>query len=494
MKNNLFALGFFSFLTIIVSWPLILHLDSLIIDKYDGLLITWILNWDIHSLTSGLTGLVNFYNANIFYPDKNTLAFSDLQLPLATIALPFVLITREPLVAYNINFLLGFILTAFSVYLLAGSGRVGLISGLVFTFSTIHLNYMTHLQLFNFWPVVLAIYFLLKKKWRWYILFFVTAGLVTPLNVFFLAVVALFRRGLRATAVGLVILAPFLFPYFLVSRQYHYVRPITDAIHFSLFWGDLFTRGSQGYLGTVFLALVVVAIWKRRRDFWFWLAVISLVMALGPALHLIPTTVHIGPLRAIPLPYAIFYYLVPGFSGFRTPSRWILLMALGLVIFSTRILKNKPVWILAAIGFLVILEINYPFKFYQVPPREKFPAVQQWLVTNYVGASIAQFPIYGWWDPSTTLRAGNPVDGLGLETLREYYSTIHWHPMYNGYSGFSPKEWEDSVKWLQKNCPSENCLRFLKTKGIKLVIDDQKRIWPAKLIKQFASGSIYEIE
>lgn len=476
MKQNIKALLIFISLTVIVTWPLVLNLDTKIIDQVDGLLITWIMNWDIHALTSG----VNIFNANIFYPYTKTLAFSDYHLLGAVIALPFVKIFGEPLLAFNINFLLGFILSGFSIYLLVKyitkDYLAALFCGILFTFSPIHLNYLAHLQIFSIWPVILAILFLLQKRFWWFGIMLVICGLQSPLlAVFAITAWLINRSSFKTVLFSGIILGFFLLPFFLVSREWHYVRPINDAIHFSLQIPDLINwprdggaRMWPGIITTVFVICLIRQIGpiRRQKHFKFFgiLTVVSFVLALGPALHIFQNTVRVGFLPAIPLPYAVLYYLVPGFSGFRTPSRWIVLCLIALVVLIGIYLKgkvNKKIFVILAV--LVLFEVSRPMRFYDVPKVRDFPEEQKWLAKNYVGVPIIQFPIYGWWDSE-----------LKVETGREYYSTIHWHPMYNGYSGFSPKEWEENVKWLQREFPSEVSINFLKSKGIKLVVVSSK--------------------
>lgn len=181
-KINILVLLFFSFITVIITWPLVFHMSSLIIDPYDSLLINWIINW-------GISHPLNL-NANIFYPFANTLAYSDFHLISVLTAAPFVIFFKEPLLAFNINFLLGFILTGFSMYLLVkyltGDYKIALLAGVILAFGTIHLNYYHHLQLFGFWPYVLTLYFFYKKNWTFFICLFVLAVATMPLFMFFL--------------------------------------------------------------------------------------------------------------------------------------------------------------------------------------------------------------------------------------------------------------------------------------------------------------------
>ncbi len=362
MKAVIFVFLLLLSLTVVLTWPLAVRMNSLMIDPHDGLLITWFLNWDVHALTSGLAGIVNFYNANIFYPYRNTLVFSETMLPSALLTLPAVLIFKEPVLAYNINLILGFVLTGMAMYCLAyyltKRQPVSILTAMLFTFSPIHLNYLPHLQLFNFWPIAFATLFLLRKSRGGFIFFVLVATLTQTLSFYFLLTEVVIywllfpaerTWTLKTALVSLLVTGPFLLPYWLVSRTWHYQRPITDAINFSLQFPGLLTVGNfsrlgnvvppltrttPAYFGGVFIVLAGVMAFRLRQVkvnkvliFFLMLVAVSFILALGPALHIYENTVHVGPLRAIPLPYALLYYLVPGFSGMRTPSRWILLAA-----------------------------------------------------------------------------------------------------------------------------------------------------------------------
>src|SRR3990167_2483739 len=118
IKINVVVFIVLTFVTIFITWPLVLNLNSLIIDRFDGLLITWIYNWIAHTITAGPSGWGNLFQANIFFPYHNTLAFADLFLSGGIISIPVLFLAREPLLAFNVNFLLGFLFSGFSLYLL----------------------------------------------------------------------------------------------------------------------------------------------------------------------------------------------------------------------------------------------------------------------------------------------------------------------------------------------------------------------------------------
>ncbi len=80
------------------------------------------------------------------------------------------------------------------------------------------------------------------------------------------------------------------------------------------FWAD-WPRVEVGYLGVLPLALAAVGLTRGRRAlFWALLALLGLLLALGPA-----TPVH-----------RLFYTWVPGMSQLRAPARLILLLDFGL--------------------------------------------------------------------------------------------------------------------------------------------------------------------
>lgn len=482
-KLNILVLLFFTIVTLIITWPLIFNLTTFLPDRYDALLINWIINWVIHHPTS--------LDTNIFFPFKTTLAYSDFHLISALTSFPFVLLFNQPLLAANINFLLGFILSAFSTFLLVKfltkDPKIALLCGTLFGFGTIHMSYSHHLQLFGFWPFIFTLLFFFKKNWKSFVLFFCLSVATMPLFFyFFLATFAVLfistRKSQSSTALKFTCFAFLLsglvfIPYFLVSNQFGYVRPITDTIHFSLKLHDFFKLTENSRFGlftglTSLLLLILLIFNKPKLNAFLILSLVCFILAFGPGFHIFEHTIHVGPLPAIPMPYLIFYYLLPGFSGFRTPSRWILLAFFAFVVGFSIVFKHKLGKVLTAMLIcLILLEVNAPFSYVKLPEPSNFPPEQLWLQDHYQGAPLIQFPIYGWFDEP----------GVGLETLRMHYSTIHFHPMYNGYSGFSPKSWEASVKWLQTDFPSKKTLAFLREKGLVLVL--APRYWRQKMLK-----------
>ena len=104
-------------ITILMTYPVVFcWTQSIIGDRGDSLLNAWILAWDVHKITLG-EGL-SIFHANIFYPHSGTLAYSEHMPGNALLALPILTISKNIILTYNLISLIGFILSAFGMYLL----------------------------------------------------------------------------------------------------------------------------------------------------------------------------------------------------------------------------------------------------------------------------------------------------------------------------------------------------------------------------------------
>ncbi|MGB9600761.1 MAG: hypothetical protein ACPL7I_09425, partial [Myxococcota bacterium] len=59
----------------------------------------------------------NYFNANVMFPYKNALAFSEHLTGEAILGLPFYILFRNPLTVYNILYLLSFVIAGFGTLL-----------------------------------------------------------------------------------------------------------------------------------------------------------------------------------------------------------------------------------------------------------------------------------------------------------------------------------------------------------------------------------------
>ena len=121
-------------MALVSTHPLWRHLTTAVpSDIGDPLLNAWILAWDGHAL---LTDPAHLFDANIFFPLKDTLAYSEHLLGTALPMLPILLISGEPVLAYNVAFLTSFMLSGFGLYLLVlrytGNRLAAFLAGLAF--------------------------------------------------------------------------------------------------------------------------------------------------------------------------------------------------------------------------------------------------------------------------------------------------------------------------------------------------------------------------
>ena len=97
-----------------------------------------------------------------------------------------------------------------------------------------------------------------------------------------------------------------------------------------------------------------------------------------------------------------------------------------------------------------------------VTQKQNFPPLYNWLQTTPSDTSIIIMPMYNW-----------NMGGSSVEMRREYYSTIEFRAMVNGYSGFSPPPWQVLITTLQKNFPSEQSVKQIRLLGVNDIIIDK---------------------
>ncbi|HEY6040532.1 MAG TPA: hypothetical protein VIX58_00255, partial [Anaerolineae bacterium] len=276
-RRHLPALAIFFFLTVLLTNPLILHLWNAVEDRQDALLNTWIIASVGHAL---ITNPLDIFQGNIFYPYANTIAFSEVNLPQALIALPISIATNNPIFGYNLVLLAAFVLNAFAMYLftldLTRSRSAAILAGAIYSFNPYNLGNLAQEQLLwlGFLPLALislrrgirspnlrdsflfALLFSLQTLASIYYGFF--SALAVGLYLLWAGFSALIDRravghaegpdsfaalrsdgfkrvvwlGVAALLVGLFV-APFLVPYFQVQRELGFERKMSESEPFS---------------------------------------------------------------------------------------------------------------------------------------------------------------------------------------------------------------------------------------------------------------------
>ena len=517
------TLIYFIFVTLYITYPLVFHLSNMISEPADGLYIDWILNWNIHSF---LTNISNIFNANIFYPYHNTLAYSDTHTTSALLALFPTKIIGEPAVAFNFIFLFSLITFGFFTYVLSyfftKNHFASIVSGTLVAFSTYTLTKPMHIQLLNICWVPLSILFFIKfldgKKYRYLIISIIflviqlynsfLPGYFILFSLFFVTVYYLFKKKIKlkefsflkiflTMILGLIIILPVIIPYYQVSKEFNYERDIRDSIQFAnrpeytLYPGFASRLGPillntfykydkgpftyDGFIGGVFFVLsisaIIYRIRNRRKNYLFFdifmtTGIFGFILSLGPVLqwggHVIKHPF------IIPLPYALFYYLVPGFNGLRNSARWEMLflfsVSICIGIFLTYVFEKKTnvfkFLVISLFCLLIILEFKFPYNYYQVPTKDNFPKVYKYISNLPQDSVISEFPLYNW----------GTFPAFNSESRREYYSTLSFYKTFNGTAGFNPPPWQKKATFLIKYFPNDESIKLLKENGVNYIV------------------------
>src|SRR5712692_387752 len=138
----------FSALTAVMTYPQVLRMQDGVHDPGDPLMVTWVLAWVAHQLPRVPAHL---FDANIFYPERNTLAYSETLVVPGAIAAPLHWLGVSAIVVYNLVFLSGFAISGVGVALLVrrltGSVGAAILAGIVFAFPPYRIDHYAHLQL-----------------------------------------------------------------------------------------------------------------------------------------------------------------------------------------------------------------------------------------------------------------------------------------------------------------------------------------------------------
>jgi len=528
-KKRTYAIlcAFFLFFiaSILITYPLIFHITNFTTGYGDELLIAWINNWVIHSV---LSNPFNIFNGDMYYPYHNTFAFSESLITTSILAMPIQLIlSMSPIASVNFTYISSLTLLGFSIYLLTkyvtNNYIASILSGMLVIFSPAVMDNGGTLQIIavEFIPLSILsfLHFIKTGKSRFFLLsllFFLMQvynsfmpGYFIILSICIIFIYYLFlykkevvklitKKNILLVILTVLLVLPVVLPYYQVSETFSYTRDIRDSIHFSLQPEDLLYSSQYsrihtflntlpinthsqnneymtGYLGGIFSILCLLTIiylishFKKKNiivNALFFIAIFALIMSFGPALHLGRHTIH-KPFPII-LPYALFYYILPGFKGFRTPVRFEMLFIICMAIVASysvqMILKNKSIRVKFLIYFVLFLgliaEFNPPVTYFPIHSINNFPSVYQWLSTTPKETVIIEMPIYNW----------NTFPYSNIEQLRDYYSTADFRKTVNGYSGFSPPPWQTLVTNLLTYFPNKKTLRTLKNMNITYII------------------------
>src|SRR6185436_11697680 len=142
------SLLFFAALTVAHTWPLATDPGRLSRnDTHDTIHHEWILAWDAHQIVNDPRHL---FDANIFYPEPDTLAYSDHLIVQGVMAAPLLWLGASPVLAYNLVLIAGLALTGWTASLVVArwteNRLAGILSGSLLAFNAMTLTRFAEIQ------------------------------------------------------------------------------------------------------------------------------------------------------------------------------------------------------------------------------------------------------------------------------------------------------------------------------------------------------------
>lgn len=487
-RKHLLFIVFLFILTLWSVWPVVKNSGGVLVGQGDVILITWIINQNIQKLPYRLPQL---FDGNIFYPFKDVMAYSELFLPSSLISYLPVKITGLPAAGFNFSLIIGQLSTLLIAYFwfkeITGKRFASLIGVAALGLSQIRMFFHPYLQMWNMQWFLLACFAVWKYKKSENPRFLIAASIFSAVQTWesllpvyfiifssFIILLPGIKRFIKdakwiviSALIYFVLSFPLLYKYYSVSREFQIVRSIREAAHFSMnlndIWGILFSPG----LFILFLTAIYLLkkkYFKNNDLYWLYgVGITGFLMALGPVLKLYDSTFKMYGKFFIPLPYSVFYYIIPGFDSLRTPLRWIWLSAFamsGVIAVSLAMYKGKKRNILYLICLITAISGGTRIKnVIKVPIPSEYPKVYNFIKT-IPGRVIVEMPIYSW-------GAGKPFQN---EFWRMFYSLDHGKYLLNGASGLNPPEWLILQSYLWEHFPKEESTSKLKETGVDYVV------------------------
>lgn len=519
------ALVAFVAVAVYATWPLAARAGTHAVgDLADPLEQSWIFAWTAHALPRQPLAL---FDANIFWPERLSLAFSESVLGLSVPAAPVFWLTGNALATYNLAMIATYATGGFATYLLvrrlAGSAGAGFMAGAAFAVAPYRLNQVTHPHVVavHLLPVVLLALLALRERrsfWRVAALAVaVAAQFWTSLTGGALTLVAvaawgawellrLRRRalatlgaGLAGAALGVALAAPLLLTYAEVRRQYPEYRHGADFV-------AEYSAEPVSYLSPAPAGPVVRPLYSRldgrfqnargaaeKHLFpgaWLSVAFASSAAALGAALvrrrrdrrarpwaeraglfawlAAVGFALSLGPFAGggtsgVPLPFWVVTKAVPG-NLLRVPARFSSLVVFGMAVATGVALGAAPPRLRRVLVAASVLVLAVELA--PSPYRFARPpplTAAHRAVADREGAVLALPTVE--FHPTT----GAFPETFSREAVHLYASTAHFRPMTNGYAAFYPDRSFVLAASVQ-GFPDERALAALRAVGVGTVV------------------------
>jgi hypothetical protein len=491
-------------LAILMTWPLATglgHLGRTAATDADGQFSIWNIAWVARTLVADP---LHLFDANIFYPHRTTLAYSEANLLPGALGIPVYWASGNPWLTLNVVLLAAFSSAFVGAYLLlrylTGDRRAAAAGAIVYAFCPYTMSHLSHIQLLFTGGIPLSLLMLHRvadapSVRRGVILgvalaaqalscayYGIFAGLMVGYATLVLAATRrLWRSAAYWTAIAagaitsLALVVPIFIPFLRVQKETGFARTVGDTAKWAASphdylvsathahgwlleiarrigpWGEVLFPGLFAIgLGLAGLVLVVFVRGREPRDretavLYGTLAVLAFWASFGPGAGL----------------YRVLYYL-PTFSFLRAPSRLGLVVVLCLVVFAAIALRRgfgalTPGGRRLAGAIAVVLAIAdvavFPLKGWATAPDLPSPYAQ---LARSPKGPLAEFPFYG------------DRGAFPLHTQYMLFSTSHWMPMVNGYSDVIPADFREAAPVLD-GFPSNDAFAMLARRRVRYI-------------------------
>jgi hypothetical protein len=453
-------------LAVLHTWPLALHPGRYSRnDNADTELNEWIMAWVAHQLPRDP---LHLFEANIFYPAHDTLAFSEPLIVPALMGAPLAWTGSSPVLVYNLILMAGFALTAFATCLVieqwTGSLLAGLVAGSAFAFNTHTLTRLAHIQGIHIYGLPLAL-LALERLIRTgstkaalglagsLALLAYTSGYLVVFAAVMIAIVLLVRvrewwpllrsvapKLMFAAVVSGVAIAPVYLPYRRAAIEQHMLRSLdiikdysatprgylasAGRIHGSTWSARFFKDPVDSFFpGFTIAALALVAVWLAwRRGPTLTRSRVTMLVAVGFAGFVL----SLG--TATPV-YAWLFTVFPPMQGLRAAARFgnLFLLALALLAGIGLAAWKPSRWVAIAAVVLINAEaLRAPFTY---TPFTGIPDLYSMLAKEPGPVVLVEQPFFPRW-------------AIFQNSHYVLASTTHWRPLMNGYSGYTPESYQ----------------------------------------------------
>jgi hypothetical protein len=463
------------------------------VDNGDYSLNVWAVDWVAHTLP---TDPAHLFDANIFYPSRRTLAYSEPLVLQGALAIPGVLLGLEAVTSFNLVLIAGFALSGWAFALLVhrdtGSWLAAVAAGSAVAFNAHHLVRLVHIQALHLELVPVAFLaidrLLATSRLRYAALAGAGVAIQATASIYLLVFTAWavlcawlmrlaeWRSRLRQTArwtlvaagTCALLLLPIIWPYAQLARNQGMVRGLGETRRCSATWTDyLYTGGRLHYEawshrfredsadanfpGLTVTALAVFALLgsgrrSPRSRMWLGVVIGSVLLSTAPRLP----------------GFAWLHEHIPALGAIRCYSRAGQMALVGAAVLAgygaasvlgrVRGARAATLAGVALIAAINLEALRAPFWYRAFPG---IPAVYDRL-RDQPHAVVAELPFF---------------DRRSFFGNADYMinATRHRHPIVNGYSGFAPPGF-DAIAEALRAFPAPEALEMLHQLNVTHVV------------------------